>query len=126
MPKTNTAQTNHAEPSPPRARRGRGAKATAKKDAKQDRVAKHRQESRRDLTTRTPSKQELCLDLLSRPDGASVEELQAATGWQTHSVRGFLSGTVKKKLGLTVNRHRILTPYRRAKVTPALGCPGSA
>jgi hypothetical protein len=48
------------------------------------------------------TKQQVCLDLLSRQEGATVEELQAATGWQQHSVRGFLAGAVKKKLGLTL------------------------
>jgi hypothetical protein len=48
------------------------------------------------------TKQQSCLDLLNRPEGATVEELQAATGWQQHSVRGFLAGAVKKKLGLTL------------------------
>ena len=42
------------------------------------------------------------LDLLKRPEGASMKELLKATGWQPHSVRGFLSGTIRKKLGLTV------------------------
>ena len=46
------------------------------------------------------------LGLLQRTDGATVEEMQAATGWQAHSVRGFLSGTVKRKLGLTVASER--------------------
>jgi Protein of unknown function (DUF3489) len=48
------------------------------------------------------TKQQTCLDLLSRQEGATIEELQAATGWQQHSVRGFLAGAVKKKLGLTL------------------------
>jgi Protein of unknown function (DUF3489) len=48
------------------------------------------------------TKQQVCLDLLSRQEGATVEELQAATSWQQHSVRGFLAGAVKKKLGLTL------------------------
>jgi hypothetical protein len=48
------------------------------------------------------TKQQVCLDLLNHPDGATIEELQAATGWQQHSVRGFLAGAVKKKLGLTL------------------------
>ena len=36
------------------------------------------------------------LELISRPDGASSEELQAATGWQAHSVRGAIAGAIKK------------------------------
>jgi hypothetical protein len=58
--------------------------------------------SRTKSATDKRTKQQTCLDLLSRPEGATVEELQAATGWQQHSVRGFLAGAVKKKLGLTL------------------------
>ncbi|MFC2950592.1 DUF3489 domain-containing protein [Marinicaulis aureus] len=52
------------------------------------------------------SKKDIILDLLRRKDGASVAELAAATGWQKHSVRGFLSGTVKKKLSLPLDSDR--------------------
>jgi type IV secretory pathway VirB10-like protein len=51
---------------------------------------------------RQGSKTETILDLLKRPGGVSATELMETTGWQAHSVRGFLSGTIKKKLGLTV------------------------
>ena len=48
------------------------------------------------------TKQQTCLDLLGRREGATIEDLEQATGWQKHSVRGFLAGAVKKKLGLTL------------------------
>lgn len=43
------------------------------------------------------------LNLLQRPGGASLAELRTATGWQAHSVRGFLSGALKKKMGLRIH-----------------------
>ena len=48
------------------------------------------------------TKQQTCLKLLGRREGATIEELEEATGWQKHSVRGFLAGAVKKNLGLTL------------------------
>lgn len=51
---------------------------------------------------RAGSKAEKILDLLKRPEGATLKELMRATDWQAHSVRGFLSGTIRKKMGLNV------------------------
>jgi hypothetical protein len=48
------------------------------------------------------TKQDQVLALLRRQDGASIDEIVAATDWQPHSVRGFLSGAVKKRLGIDV------------------------
>ena len=46
------------------------------------------------------------IDLLKRPEGATVEQIAAATGWQHHTIRGAISGALKKKLGLTVEATR--------------------
>ncbi len=51
---------------------------------------------------REGSKTETVLALLKREGGVTLQELMRATGWQAHSVRGFLSGTIGKKLGLAV------------------------
>ena len=40
--------------------------------------------------------------MLRRPEGATVDEVARATGWQRHTVRGVFSGSLKKKLGLTL------------------------
>jgi len=49
-----------------------------------------------------PSKQEAVIAMLRRREGATVDEVAGATGWQRHTVRGVFSGTLKKKLGLTI------------------------
>jgi len=51
---------------------------------------------------REGSKTVQVLELLKRPGGATSAELMAVTGWQAHSVRGFLSGTIGKKMGLAL------------------------
>ena len=49
-----------------------------------------------------PSKQDVVIAMLRQPEGATVDEVASVTGWQRHTVRGVFSGTLKKKLGLTL------------------------
>ena len=52
--------------------------------------------------TKPRSKQEAVIAMLHRPEGATVDEVASVMGWQRHTVRGLFSGTLKKKLGLTL------------------------
>ncbi len=58
-------------------------------------------------TVRPGTKQALMIDLLKRKKGATIEEIVEVTGWQPHSVRGAISGALKKDLGLAVASERV-------------------
>lgn len=58
------------------------------------------------VTARHSGKTAKILDLLRRPAGVTLKELMKATDWQAHSVRGFISGTVGKKMGTPVESSR--------------------
>jgi hypothetical protein len=51
---------------------------------------------------RTNTKQAQLVALMHRPQGATIDEIATATGWQNHSVRGAISGALKKRLGLKI------------------------
>jgi len=66
---------------------------------------------------RDGSKTAIVLGLLKREGGVTSKELTAATGWQRHSVRGFLSGTVGKKMGLKVASAKAESGERRYSIS---------
>jgi hypothetical protein len=70
------------------------------------------------VSPRPGSKSAKVVALLNRVHGASLKELQKATGWQAHSIRGFLSGTVAGKMGLKVSSSTAESGERRYVVKP--------
>ena len=64
------------------------------------------------------SKQDLVIQMLRRQSGVTIEEIIAKTGWQPHSVRGFFSGLVKKKLKLPLTSEVGKDGVRRYHIAP--------
>jgi hypothetical protein len=80
-------------------------KANAAKGAAKDATPKTKAKATRTATPRPAregSKKAIVLDMLRRADGATLKNIMDATDWQAHSVRGFISGGLGKKMGLTV------------------------
>src|SRR5712671_3066701 len=74
--------------------------------SKRARPRKARAASKVTKATDGNSKQDHVLGLLRRPSGATIENITQATGWQSHSVRGFFAGVVRKKFGLTLKSEK--------------------
>jgi DNA-binding MarR family transcriptional regulator len=124
------AQEPQAPAEPPQAAKARpGAKSRAKaKPATPAKVVTDKP------APRAGTKQAQMIELLKRPEGATVEQIAAVTGWQHHTIRGAISGALKKKLGLTVEATRTrevgpektgakgsTTVYRIVSTDPAAG-----
>jgi hypothetical protein len=96
--------------------RRRAAKpATGRHEPKESAARRGRERGTRPArqSGQAKTKRQACLDT---PQRASLEELQSVTGWQPHSVRGFLAGTVKKKLGLKLTSEKTGDGSRRYRV----------
>ncbi len=87
-PRARTAKGTPTRKPAKRARRGAASKGAASKKV--------------NGSARRGTKQAILIEMLRRPDGATIQQMSAKTGWQTHSVRGAISGALKKKLGLSV------------------------
>jgi hypothetical protein len=104
---TNNTRPIPAAPSPAPPQRSRKAASTR---------AAARTKAPKGARARKGSKTAKILALLKRPGGAALKELMKATGWQPHSVRGFLSGVLTKKMGLKVRSVKGASGERRYSV----------
>jgi hypothetical protein len=90
------------------------ATTPARCNAKESIMSKRKNMSAADVGAKTgkqePSKSRTKLArleaMLRRPDGATVEQISKSLDWQTHSVRGAMSGALKKKQGLTITSEK--------------------
>ena len=76
----------------------------------------------KDATSAAPaarpgSKKAIVLDMLKRPEGATLREIMSLTSWQSHSVRGFISG-LGKKMGLKIKSFKSEHGERAYRITP--------
>jgi hypothetical protein len=82
------------------------AKLKKAKASKKTAKAKKAVTTKKAKGTRSGSKAEKVLELMRRKEGATLAEIAKFTDWQSHSIRGFVSGHVTKKLGLRSSRRR--------------------
>jgi hypothetical protein len=85
-------------------------------------VAQRKTKAAKDTTppkdARVGSKKAIVLELLRRPEGATLQEIMSVTGWMAHSVRGFLSGALGKKMGLTIESLKTDEGVRVYRIKP--------
>ncbi len=97
---TETTETKATKKAAAGARRAKDAPVNAKSGKKASPKKKAPRSAQNDA--REGSKTAAILEMMRRSEGATAKELLKATGWQPHSLRGFISGTLGKKMGLAV------------------------
>src|SRR5437588_958788 len=111
-----TTEPAASSPAPKKTSKASASRGKVKKAA-QNKPAKVSREPKKAKQRRT-SKTETILSLLERAKGTSLDEIMKATGWQAHSVRGFLSAVVKKKLRLKLMSEENDEGLRRYRIKP--------
>ncbi len=101
------APARHVAPS-----KGKSAKQVAP-SKKANKTAKSAKSRKKATSSRQGSKTAKFLDLLKRSGGATSTDLMKATGWQAHSVRGFISGVLGRKMGLKITSTKVADGERR-------------
>ena len=114
----NSTEEQHKRVKKPRpaAQRAHVASKKAKSAKKASPSKKTPKRAKEAGAARDGSKAAKVLDLLQRPGGATLKELIKATDWQPHSVRGFLSGAIGKRMGLTVESAKSEDGERRYSI----------
>lgn len=126
--RSDTASEATSPARPRQAGKGKGENGSGRRDAKPpkeraktDDTAASKAESKVDAgaaTAAAPSKLDQLVALLRAPGGATLPELQSATGWQVHSVRGAMAGALRKK-GYTVTSEKPEGGLRRYRIVEA-------
>ena len=83
------------------------AVASARKAKAKAEPAPYDTDTAKPVAIRAGTKQAQIIAMLQRPEGATIAEMVQATGWLAHTVRGSISGAIKKKLGLPVNAEKV-------------------
>ena len=100
---------------------GKTGKGGSKAKGPSTQPAANKAETSEEFHTARVTKHDRILTLLSRREGASIPEMMETSGWQQHSVRGFLAGTVKKKLGFTLTSSKTGGELRRYRIETKRG-----
>jgi len=83
---------------------------TTRKQATTKTVARHttsKPDAKKPKAPHAASKQAKLIEMLKRPEGATIVEIVKALAWRSHTIRGAMSGALKKKLGLKIESEKV-------------------